>query len=125
MAATVDRRRSNNLPIFRVPEGHTVYSSHERAFLIPDAQRQLRCGGGARTRLLLNSIIPDSNRDVNESCRSQRSGRHPPRHFTEHHLVQLFSQAEYEAALAAAGLRHRFDPIGPANLGLFVAHRPA
>lgn len=53
----------------------------------------------------------------------ERPGR-PPRHFTEHHTVQLFSRDKYEAALSAADLDHRFDPAGPANLGLFVARRP-
>ncbi len=39
---------------------------------------------------------------------------------TERHELGLFSQAEYEAAMADCGLVVDYDPVGPMGRGLFV-----
>jgi len=46
-------------------------------------------------------------------------------HFTEHHELALFTDAQYRAAFAAAGLRVEHDPDGLIDRGLYIArHDP-
>lgn len=45
-------------------------------------------------------------------------------HFSERHVMGLFSKKEYEGAIEDAGLRSTFDPDGLMGRGLFVATRP-
>jgi SAM-dependent methyltransferase len=42
---------------------------------------------------------------------------------TEHHELGLYTQAEYEAAMAAAGFQVEYDPIGPMGRGMFIGIR--
>jgi hypothetical protein len=46
-------------------------------------------------------------------------------HFTEHHELALFTDAQYREAFALAGLPAEHDPQGLIGRGLYVAHRSA
>lgn len=49
--------------------------------------------------------------------------RHGFESFTERHELGLFSDADWDAAFAAARMRATFDPVGPFGRGLYTAVR--
>ncbi|MET9297617.1 class I SAM-dependent methyltransferase [Streptomyces sp. NPDC003077] len=65
---------------------------------------------GNATRMVVHFVVADAE--------------HGARHFSDTHLITLFTRREYEAAFESAGLRVEYLEGGPSGRGLFVGIRP-
>jgi ubiquinone/menaquinone biosynthesis C-methylase UbiE len=47
------------------------------------------------------------------------------RHFSETHELGLFSRDDFHRAFDAAGMSVTYDPVGPTNVGFYIARKPS